>query len=284
MAVVSTGFFDGVHLGHRHVIETLVSSARERGEESVVITFAQHPRAVLQQDATTLRLLTSRYEKKELIAALGVDRIVELQFTRQFAALSAAEYLDLLRRDYACSTVVIGYDTRMGCDMCGADAIQALAAARGMEVVRCEACGTVSSTRIRKALSDGRVEDASAMLGYDYSISGVVVPGKRLGRTIGFPTANLRLADPLKMIPAKGVYLTRTEVLGKVYDSMTNVGDIVETNIFGFGDDIYSLGIRVSFVRRLREMKRMGSLEELRAQLAEDRARCLEMIAAADSK
>ena len=167
MAVVSTGFFDGVHLGHRHVIETLVSSARERGEESVVITFAQHPRAVLQQDATTLRLLTSRYEKKELITALGVDRIVELQFTRQFAALSAGEYLDLLRRDYACSTVVIGYDTRMGCDMCGADAIQALAAARRMEVVRCEACGSVRATRVRKALSEGRVEDASAMLGYD---------------------------------------------------------------------------------------------------------------------
>ena len=146
------------------------------------------------------------------------------------------------------------------------------------------ACGTVSSTRIRKALSEGRVEDASAMLGYDYSISGVVVPGKRLGRTIGFPTANLRLADPLKMIPAKGVYLTRTEVLGNVYDSMTNVGDIVETNIFGFGDDIYSLAVRVSFVRRLRDMKKIGSLEELRAQLAGDRALCLQMIAEADSK
>lgn len=278
MAVIATGFFDGVHQGHRHIISTLVSSARERGEEAVVVTFAQHPRAVLQQDATSLRLLTSRSEKEDLLRSLGVDRIEVMEFTREFAAMPAGEYLQMLRDRLGCSCLVIGYDTRMGSDLLGAGDLVSLAQGLGIEVIRCEAVGDVSSTRIRAALADGRVEEAAQLLGRPYSLSGIVVPGKQLGRVLGFPTANLQISDPLRLVPARGVYLSRTTVLGRSYWSMTNVGDVVETNIFDFQDDIYSLDIRVSFVARIRDMKIFYSLDELRDQISRDRGTCLEII------
>ena len=132
----------------------------------------------------------------------------------------------------------------------------------------------VSSTKIREALENGDVSSAEAMLGYAYTLRGVVVGGKQLGRTLGFPTANLRLYDPLKMIPARGVYLTGVEVLGKHYDGMTNVGDIIETHIFDFSEDIYGLDLQVQFKKRLRDGKRFENLDGLKAQLAADEAVC----------
>lgn len=274
MAVVATGFFDGVHLGHRHVISTLVSSARERGGEAIVVTFRQHPRAVLQQDARSLRLLTSADEKEAILRSLGVDRIETLQFDREFASMTCAGYLGFLKDRMDCDAVVIGYDTRLGSDLAGSDEISAEASRLGLDIVMLGPCGDVSSTKIRQALRDGLVADAAQMLGYRYSLRGIVVPGKQLGRRLGFPTANLQPADPLKQIPGRGVYLTRTEVLGRSYSSMTNVGDIVETNIFDFDYDIYSLDIRVEFIERIRDMKSFASLDDLSAQLGADREMC----------
>ena len=279
MAVVATGFFDGVHLGHRQVIQTLVSSARERGEEAIVVTFAQHPRAVLQQDARTLRLLNSPQEKEAQLRALGVDRVETLPFDRNFARLTAEEYLRTVLRDRLGATLLIlGYDNRVGSDMLGPAALQPLAERLGMavEVVPASSAGdiVISSTKIRKSLEEGRVEDAEAMLGYAYGLRGVVVSGKQLGRTIGFPTANLRLYDPLKLIPARGVYLTEVEVLGGHFWGMTNVGDIIETHIFDFDEDIYGLDLELRFRRWLRPMRPMENLDALKAQLAADEAAC----------
>lgn len=298
MAVVATGFFDGVHLGHRQVIQTLVSSARARGEEAIVVTFAQHPRAVLQQDARTLRLLNSPQEKEALLRELGVDRVETLPFDRSFARLSAADYIrEVLRDRLGATLLVLGYDNRLGSDCLTPDAIRPLAESLGLEVTVVPASRskgsagqtlaaaspeykevTISSTKIREALEQGRVEDAEAMLGYSYGLRGVVVSGKQLGRTIGFPTANLRLYDPMKLIPARGVYLTEVEVLGGHYWGMTNVGDIIETNIIDFNEDIYGLDLGIRFRRWLRAMRPMESLDALKAQLAADRTACRELI------
>ena len=279
MAVVATGFFDGVHLGHRQVIQTLVSSARQRGEEAIVVTFAQHPRAVLQQDARILRLLNSPQEKEALLRSLGVDRVETLPFDRAFARLTAADYIrDVLRDRLGATCLILGYDNRLGSDCLGPDAIRPLAESLGLEVDIVPASSAsdivVSSTKIRKALEEGRVEDAEAMLGYAYGLRGVVVSGKQLGRKLGFPTANLRLYDPMKLVPAKGVYLTEVEVLGAHYWGMTNVGDIIETNIFDFNEDIYGLDLSIRFRRHLRDMRSFDSLDALSAQLAADRAAC----------
>ena len=279
MAVVATGFFDGVHLGHRQVIKTLVSSARERGEEAIVVTFAQHPRAVLQQDARTLRLLSSVDEKVALLRSLGVDSVEVLPFSREFSRMTAAEYLEtVVKGRFGATAVLLGYDNRLGSDRLTPDLIRPVASSLGLDVIVVPAAEfsdvVVSSTKIRQALQEGRVEDASLMLGYDYALRGAVVSGKQLGRRLGFPTANMQLYDPLKVVPSRGVYFTEVSVVGNRYFGMTNVGDIIETNIFDFSEDIYGLDIEVKFKKRLRDGKRFESLDELKSQLSIDEECC----------
>ena len=326
MAVASTGFFDGVHLGHREVIKTLLETAHQRGEQSLVITFWPHPRVVLGKDPRGLRLLNSLDEKRSALLSLGVDRVEVVPFTRDFAALTAREYLDMLRRDYGVSAIVLGYDNRFGSDGLSTRQIAELAEGLCTEVEIVPACVVgskassdarptrvfgedkygkgerplgvsgvspveirprvaqfcwgesaspdfISSTKIRKALESGEVEAANAMLGYEYSISGVVVSGNMMGRTIGFPTANMKLREPLKCLPGVGAYLTRVEVEGKQLWGMTNIdhNEKIETNIFDFDEQIYGLDLKVSFVRKLRDEIRFNSFDELKSQLERDR-------------
>lgn len=281
MAVAATGFFDGVHLGHRAVIDSLLLSAGERGEQSLVLSFWPHPRVVLQSDARTLRLLTSREEKTALLRSLGVDRVEILPFDRSFASLTAGEYLELLRSRYGVDALVLGHDNRFGSDGLSTTRIASLAreAGFGVEVVPpviwpCGEGGSpVSSTRIRKALEEGEVENAAAMLGRFYSLDGVVVPGNRMGRTIDFPTANMKLREPLKCLPKPAAYLSRCTVGGREYFSMTNIDrqQKIETNIFDFNSDIYGFDIRVEFVRKIRDELHFSSFAELRNQLLLDR-------------
>ena len=284
MAVVATGFFDGVHLGHREVIRTLVSSARERGEEAIAVTFATHPRAVLQQDARSLRLLSSPQEKISLLKSLGVDRVEVLEFSREFSRLTAGEYLrDTVRARLGGTAIVLGYDNRLGSDNLTPSLIEPLARGLGLDVAIVPAALSpehklVSSTKIREALAAGQVEEAASMLGYEYPVSGVVVGGKQLGRILGYPTANMQLYEPLKLIPGRGVYLSEVETLGGRYYGMTNVGDIIETHIFDFSEDIYGLDITVRFIRRLRDGHRFESLDALKAQLSRDELACRELL------
>ena len=284
MAVVATGFFDGVHLGHREVIRTLVSSARERGEEAIAVTFATHPRAVLQQDARSLRLLSSPQEKIALLKSLGVDRVEVLEFSREFSRLTAGEYLrDTVQARLGGTAIVLGYDNRLGSDNLTPSLIEPLARGFGLDVVIVPAALSpehklVSSTKIREALAAGQVEEAASMLGYEYPVSGVVVGGKQLGRILGYPTANMQLYEPLKLVPGRGVYLSEVETLGGRYYGMTNVGDIIETNIFDFSEDIYGLDITVRFIRRLRDGHRFESLDALKAQLSRDELACRELL------
>jgi riboflavin kinase/FMN adenylyltransferase len=290
--IATTGFFDGVHTGHRLVIERLVSLAHERGDESLVVTFWPHPRAVLQDGARELRLLTTLEEKKAMLAALGVDRVEVLDFTRAFASLTAEQYLrDILRTRLGVTTLLVGYDNRLGSDRLTAPALAPLAQEVGIELIelpplsfRAESRNLeVSSTKIRCALQDGRIEEATSMLGYGYSLTGVVVAGNRMGRTIGFPTANLRLYEPLKLVPARGVYVVEAEVLGKKYRGMTDIGTrptvggtfpTIETHILDFDEDIYGLPLTITFLRRLRDEIHFPSLEALKQQLILDREAC----------
>lgn len=281
--VVATGFFDGVHLGHRLVIKALVDEARARGEESLVLTFWPHPRTVLQNGARALRLLTSLEEKKALLKSLGVDRIEVLEFTREFSAMSTEDYLCMLRDRYSASAIVLGYDNRMGRNAGSTDSIAASAEALGLDVIRTSALSlnpssTVSSTAIRCALEEGRVADAADMLGYRYALKGVVVGGRQVGRTIGFPTANLRLYDPLKLVPAVGVYFVEVETLNGHYWGMCNVADRIETHIFDFSEHIYGLDLKVSFVCRVRDEIQFKSLDLLKQQLQLDREACRALI------
>ena len=301
MAVIATGFFDGVHLGHRSVVRQLVAAARERGTDSVVVTFRPHPRAVLQQDAPQLRLLTSFSEKRALLRSLGIDRLEVIPFTREFASLTAEQYIrDWLIGRFGCTAMVFGYDNRVGSDGADATAVSAIASSLGVELIPCTALGDISSTKIRGTLSAGDVEAASAMLGYDYFLNGVVVSGNRIGRTLGFPTANMQLYEPLKLIPENGVYLVRVEFPESDDDvvpsssscgcryGMCNIGSrptvnlgtnvTIETNIFDFDEDIYGLPLRISFMKRLRGETRFSSTAALRDQLALDRAACLEIL------
>ena len=297
--IATTGFFDGVHCGHRLVIDRLVSAARERGDKSLVVTFWPHPRAVLQDGARELRLLTTLDEKKSLLHGLGVDRVEVLDFSRRFASLTARQYLqDILQARFGVTTLLMGYDNRLGSDRLTAAALEPIARELGMELIVAgvrlggtdipEPMATLgrnplSSTRIRKALEIGDVAAANGMLGYGYALEGVVVAGNRLGRTIGFPTANMKLYEPLKLIPARGVYAVQVDVLGQTYRGMTNIGvrptvggtvPTIETHILDFAEDIYGLPLRITLLRRIRNEVRFPSLDALKAQLENDREAC----------
>ena len=229
-----------------------------------------------------------------MLAALGVDRVEVLDFSRTFAALTAEQYLrDILRTRLGVTTLLVGYDNRLGSDCLTAPALVPLAQSIGIELIELPSLSfragsrnlEVSSTKIRRALQEGRIEEATAMLGYGYSLTGVVVAGNRMGRTIGFPTANLRLYEPLKLVPARGVYVVEAEVLGKKYRGMTDIGTrptvggtfpTIETHILDFDEDIYGLPLTITFLRRLRDEIHFPSLEALKDQLILDRAACRE--------
>ena len=291
--VVATGFFDGVHVGHRLVIDQLVRAAAERGDESMVITFWPHPRNVLQKEARSLRLLSTLAEKETMIRSLGVDRFEVLNFTKDFSAMTTEDYLRHIMKEYGATAILLGYDNRMGSDAASPDQVARKAEELGLEVIRTDMVPSdqgyaVSSTKIREKVENGEVEIAAQMLGYGYSLHGVVVAGNRLGRTIGFPTANMQLYEPLKLVPGNGVYFVRVKTLGRDFYGMCNVGlrptigagnaRTIETNIFGFDEDIYGLDMDITFVSKIRDEIRFDSLDELKKQLESDREACLTLI------
>ena len=291
--VVATGFFDGVHVGHRLVIKQLVEAAAVRGDESMVVTFWPHPRNVLQKEARSLRLLTTLAEKKQMLHGLGVDHVEVMRFTKDFSTLTTEGYLRMLMERYGAKTILLGYDNRMGSDAKGADEVARTAENLGLEVIRTEMVPSekgyaVSSTKIRERLEAGDVQGAAEMLGYEYQIHGVVVAGNRIGRTIGFPTANMQLYEPLKLVPGNGVYFVKVETLDRKLYGMCNIGcrptigagnaRTIEVNIFDFDEDIYGLDLKVTFVARIREEIRFDSLDSLKMQLKTDRDACLTIL------
>ena len=289
--VIATGFFDGVHTGHRLVIDKLLDTARQQEDEAMIITFWPHPRTVLQSGARTLRLLSSLDEKIAMIKSLGVSRIEVLDFTKEFSRMTAEEYLrDIVAGRFGGRTIVLGYDNRFGSDADDPESVRSVASRLGIGVVTADVASfdeavAVSSTKIRELLRKGDVGAADRMLGYDYTLHGVVVAGNRIGRTIGFPTANMQLYEPLKQIPGNGVYKVSVETLSRQWRGMCNIGThptvgagnmrTIETNIFGFDEDIYGLDIRVSFREKIRDEVKFDSIDALKAQLEADRKLCM---------
>ncbi len=298
MVVASTGFFDGVHRGHRSVLETTRDIALKQGCQSAVITFWPHPRAVLQQDAAKFRLLTSLEEKRKLILSMGIDQVHVLNFDKEFAKQSTEEFFrDFLKESFGVTTLVAGYDHRMGSDL-NQTQEEMFEIARSMNItpVRVKEFGNgfsgehtiISSTKIRESLINGNIESANLMLGYRYGLEGVVVEGKRLGRTLGFPTANIMLYEPLKLLPSDGVYAVWAESQGKTYRGITNIGTrptvsdlkekTIETHIIDFEEDIYGLSFKIEFVCRLRDERKFSSINELIDQLVKDKQNALSLL------
>lgn len=284
--VATIGFFDGVHLGHRFLISELKNAARERDLPSAVITFSEHPRSVLNADYQP-RLLNTFDEKMERLEATGVDYCIVIDFTIELSQLSAEEFISAVLADrFHVAALLIGYDHRFGHDRVdGFEQYAAYGAACGMEVLKAspynEGGMAVSSSKIRRMLSLGSVEEAAHFLAYPYTLRGTVVGGNRVGRTLGFPTANIRVDDPAKVIPRIGVYAVRVTIEGRLYAGMLYIGSrptlcgsgdlSIEVHILDFSGDIYRRTVSVAFVRFVREDIRFASLDALRRQLEKDR-------------
>lgn len=287
--VAAVGGFDGVHGGHRYLLEMVVRMARERGLEAVAVTFAQHPLKVVGNGCCPA-LLTTASEKERMLLGCGADRVVMLDFTREMSLMSAREFMQrVLRDELGVEVLVMGYDHRFGHDRDAKfDDYVGWGDELGIEVVRgVEWCGDdegcrFSSSEARRLLLDGDVEGANRILGYEYGVDGVVVGGFRVGRTLGFPTANIEVDSEDKLIPLSGVYAVRLTVLdgGARYRGMLNIGTrptlnngdrrSIEVHALDFSGDIYSAQVRVEFMKRLRDERRFESVDELRLQLAKD--------------
>lgn len=281
--------FDGVHTGHRYLLEQLRREGERRGLEPMAVTFANHPLEVVCPERAPL-LLTSPEEKTALIRAGGIERVVCLPFDEELRGTSAGDFLRLLRERYGVAAMLMGFNNRFGHDAPrDFGAYSALGAAQGVEIVpaseyRPEGTAVApSSTAIRTALAEGRPEDAAAMLGRPYALTGRVVHGRQLGRRLGFPTANVEVA-PWRRLPQPGVYAARCGG----YPAMVNIGRRptvdapeapvwVEAHIIGLpeGTNLYGREVTLEFTRRLRGERRFASVEELAAQLRADRENVL---------
>lgn len=286
--VVTIGTFDGVHLGHREVIDELKRISLKTGGESVVFTFSPHPRMIVTPDEDTIRLLSTIEEKTALLEEIQLDHLVIYPFTRDFAALSYNEFVEgILVKRMNIHKLVTGYDHKLGHDRKGDfKALSILGEQFGFEVEQLSPLivenVAVSSTKIRQALEAGDMRKANQLLGYSYILKGQVVEGRRLGRELGFPTANILPDDRHKMVPSDGVYAVYVYVDGVRYNGMLNVGTrptvnsnvdhrSIEVNIFNFSNDIYQQEITVHFVERIRNEIKFENLSKLKEQLENDK-------------
>lgn len=283
--VATIGFFDGVHVGHRFLIKELQDWGKELNMPSAVITFPEHPRQVLHSDYRP-KLLDTFQEKMERLETTGIDYCIALDFTYELSLYSAADFIRLLAEEYHVKGLLIGYDHRFGHDRSdGFEQYVEYGGQVGMEVRKAspydEENIRVSSSEIRRLLQEGKVEMANALLTYPYQLRGRIVSGYKVGRTIGFPTANIEVDSPYKLLPKVGVYAVWVELLGKRYKGMLYIGKrptlqngdnlTIEVNILGFSGNAYNDEITVSFVYAVREDKTFESVEALCEQLERDR-------------
>ena len=286
--VITIGTFDGVHLGHKIVLKQLIEEARKTGGEAIVITFDPHPRHILPS-TSEVNLLTTPTEKYAMLEKCGVDHIVAVAFDKGFASQSAETYIkEFLVKNFNPRTIITGYDHRFGNNREGDYHLLEKEGAKLGFAVREIPCHvveeiTISSTRIREALKGGNIKLANHLLGYDYRLEGLVIEGKKLGRQIGFATANIIL-DKEKLIPANGVYAVRVGLEGKLFNGMMNIGNRptvggttrnIEVHIIDFQENIYGRKLQVALVDKLREEIKFNSIEELRLQLIADREKTM---------
>lgn len=293
-AVVTTGTFDGVHLGHQAIFKEMRRLAQEIGGETVVVTFHPHPRQVLSIGTERLRFICSQEEKLKKIEEFGIDNVLIIPFTKEFASTPSEDFIkDYIIDSIHPSIIVVGYDHHFGKNRMGDyEMLTQLGKQYNFRTVQVEAQDVnevaVSSTKIRNFLWAGNVKAANELLGYPYSVTGTVVEGNKIGRTIGFPTANLDIPNEYMMINNPGVYACQTMIDGKPYNAMANTGlrptvedrtngdFIIEVNIFDFNGDLYGKTLKVWFLDRIRDEEKFKGLEALKAQLEQDRKKVKE--------
>lgn len=292
-AVITIGTFDGVHCGHQQIIKTLKDAAAAVGGETVIITFHPHPRKVVSSVVTGIRLITTLQERIDLIDKAGIDHLVVVPFTDYFANQGAEEYIsDFLVDKFHPHTIIIGYDHRFGKERSGDYKLMETMAPvyhyRLMEIPEHLLDAVkVSSTNIRNAIIHGNIDEANKLLGYHFFFEGLVVHGDKIGRTLGYPTANLKSVDDEKIVLGDGIYAVYADVEGKHYKGMMSIGfrptvngkkRVVEVNIFDFEKEIYDHIIRVHVVKYLRSEVKFNGLEELKQQLHKDKVDSLKYL------
>ena len=293
-SVITVGTFDGVHAGHRAIIDTVAEKAQKRGARSVLVTFHPHPRDIINPGDAGIKLLTTLQERSEILEELGIDTMIVIPFDRDFSLLSSEEFIrDIIYEKIGVSEFVIGYDHQFGRNREGTiETIERLGEELGFDsyVVSKREVGekTVSSTAIRNAISkDGNVEEAAEFLQRPYRLNGTVVHGDKRGKEIGFPTANIKPEYSRKIIPKDGVYAVRVRINGDLYDGMMNIGtrptfdgsvQTLEVHLFNFDEDIYGKEVQVRFYNRIRDEKKFSGKEELITQLKEDKKQAQKLL------
>jgi riboflavin kinase/FMN adenylyltransferase len=283
--VATLGTFDGVHLGHKKIIERLTQEAEKSNTESLVLTFFPHPRMVLQGNSV-IQLLNTIQEKAELLESIGLQNLIIHPFDESFSQLSAEEFVKTILVDqFQIKKIIIGHDHRFGKNR-SADINDLIAYGKiydfEVEQISAEEIDevSISSTKIRKALMSGDIQLANEYLGYNYFITGTVVKGRQLGRTIGFPTANLKIEEEYKLIPLNGVYIVKSHWDGKEIFGMMNIGTnptvdgkerTIETNFLDLEEDLYGKEMRIYFLQRIRSEEKFDSIDTLKAAIENDK-------------
>lgn len=285
-SVVTIGTFDGVHIGHKAILKRVTDAAEANRLESVLLTFFPHPRQVVQS-VSNLRLINTIEEKKKLLEKEGLNSLVIHPFTKEFSRLTAEEYVrDVLVKELAAKKIIIGYDHRFGRNRTAdISDLKEYGKIYGFEVVEISAQEldevAVSSTKIRRALENGDIATANNYLGYDYFLTGTIVKGRKIGRTINFPTANIHIDETYKLIPKIGVYVVRTIINNKIYYGITSIGTnptvngeakTIETHLLDFEGDLYGEALEISFLKYIREEKKFDSVPELQSAIEQDEA------------
>jgi riboflavin kinase / FMN adenylyltransferase len=290
--IVTIGTFDGVHLGHQKIVTQITKNAHALNCESLVLSFFPHPRMVLQE-GTEMKQLNTLNEKISLLDNLGIDNLVVHPFDKEFSRLTAEEFVKKVLVDvFKIKKIIIGHDHRFGRNRTATiDDLINFGETYGFEVEQISAKEinevSISSTKIRNALLEGNIELATNFLGYDYSLTGIIIKGKQLGRTIGYPTANITIEEDYKLIPNNGVYIAKSVLNGKTVFGMMNIGtrptvdgtkQTIEINFFDFKQDLYGQKITISLLHRMRSEQKFESIDALKNQLGKDKKTALAFI------
>ncbi len=283
--ILTLGTFDGVHIGHKKILQKLTQNTPNEDYESVVLTFFPHPRMVLQEDSN-IKLLNTIKEKQDLLEEIGIENLVIHPFDETFSQLTAEEFVKtVLVEKFHIQKIIIGHDHRFGRNRtANIDHLIDFGKQYGFDVSQISVQElneiSVSSTKIRNAILDGNIQLANDYLGYSYFISGTVITGKQLGRTIGFPTANIKIEENYKLIPQNGVYLVQASINSQIINGMMNIGtnptvggqeQSIEIHFLDFDADIYNQELKVSILHRIRDEKKFNSLQDLQEQLQKDK-------------
>jgi riboflavin kinase/FMN adenylyltransferase len=283
--ILTLGTFDGVHIGHKKILQKLTQNTPNEEYESVVLTFFPHPRMVLQEDSN-IKLLNTIKEKQDLLDEIGIENLVIHPFDETFSQLTAEEFVKtVLVEKFHIQKIIIGHDHRFGRNRtANIDHLIDFGKQYGFDVSQISVQElneiSVSSTKIRNAILDGNIQLANDYLGYSYFITGTVITGKQLGRTIGFPTANIKIEEKYKLIPQNGVYLVQASINSQIINGMMNIGtnptvggqeQSIEIHFLDFDADIYNQELKVSILQRIRDEKKFNSLQDLQEQLQKDK-------------